>query len=261
MISYLVYFYNWILKNRGHRLFRENRKIRKESSEILPIPPNYLIYLVIGQPDVQLFLNSGRVQVFDLLLNMLQRNRLDLSTYENVLDFGCGCGRLLRHLIFFENVKFFGCDYNPLLIKWCKKQMQGIQFLKNQLEPPIDFNTHFFDLVIVRSIFTHLSADLQSRWLKEIHRIIKPNGLLWITFSGDYYRSHLSQDELDLFNEGRMIIRKESSGGKNDCAVFHPRTYVLDFLANGKFEVIDFEPGGSIEMAWQDSYLCRQLSN
>src|SRR5687767_14532452 len=60
----------------------------------LPIPPAALRYRVHGDFDLDSFLATGR-QCSQDIRDALARVDRDLSSFERVLDFGCGCGRTL----------------------------------------------------------------------------------------------------------------------------------------------------------------------
>ena len=56
-------------------------------------------------------------------------------------------------------------------------------FLNGEL-PPLDQPDEMFDLVYCVSVFTHLSRSW-SDWPIELHRVLKPGGLMLATFMGE----------------------------------------------------------------------------
>jgi hypothetical protein len=58
------------------------------------LPPPYLRYRVNGTPKTDPFLNQGRNRA-DGIEECLRVIGKDLESFENVLDFGCGCGRTI----------------------------------------------------------------------------------------------------------------------------------------------------------------------
>ena len=100
-----------------------------------------------------------------------------------LLDFGCGNGRyssiISKH---FNNINLFGVDIDSSLIEYCNKNIKG-SFSTNKIDPPLDFNENFFDLIIAYSVFTHLKTPKIEYWFKEFNRVLKIGGLAALTFS------------------------------------------------------------------------------
>src|SRR3989304_7134195 len=89
----------------------------------LPIPPGKLINLVLGSEDISWFLSSGKLGV-ESMQEILKKNELSLDEFEAILDFGCGVGRVMRHLHHINGPCLFGTDYNQDLIAWCHKNLK-----------------------------------------------------------------------------------------------------------------------------------------
>jgi ubiquinone/menaquinone biosynthesis C-methylase UbiE len=101
-----------------------------------------------------------------------------------VLDFGCGPGRLLRHLLPEARVaEVHGCDISEEMVSWVSDHLcpPVASVRVNRPRPPLDYPDDHFDLVTALSVFTHIAAGW-SDWLLEMHRIVKPSGALIATF-------------------------------------------------------------------------------
>ncbi len=99
------------------------------------------------------------------------------------LDFGCGCGRTLLWLARqFPNVRWHGADVDAESIEWCRASIPGGVFSVNGALPPLPYDDGSFDLIYGVSVFTHLSEEHQRAWLPELRRILKPRGLLLLSF-------------------------------------------------------------------------------
>ena len=61
----------------------------------LPVPPPRLRVEVAGTPGLDWFLDSGRQQA-EIIRTAAARNGMPLGSTGALLDFGCGCGRVLR---------------------------------------------------------------------------------------------------------------------------------------------------------------------
>ena len=103
---------------------------------------------------------------------------------KRVLDFGCGAGRVLRQFLQeAESAEFWGCDLHEPTIAWLDENLSPpIHFYVNE-ERPLPHPDGYFDLVYGISVFTHITVEW-SDWLLELHRILKPDGLLLATFMG-----------------------------------------------------------------------------
>lgn len=102
-----------------------------------------------------------------------------------VLDFGAGAGRMLRHFAAEAEVaEFWGCDLDGPSVEWMKRHLEPpFVIFANDEEPPLAVDPGFFDLVVAVSVFTHLTTTWSS-WLAELHRVLRPDGLLLATFMG-----------------------------------------------------------------------------
>ncbi|HYF03032.1 MAG TPA: class I SAM-dependent methyltransferase, partial [Patescibacteria group bacterium] len=93
----------------------------------IPLPPPQLRFLVIGTRWSEIFISSGKKIVDDMFLKLREAG-IEPENFRNILDFGCGCGRLIRHVKVLKNAKLFGCDYNSELISWCKNNLNFAEF-------------------------------------------------------------------------------------------------------------------------------------
>jgi SAM-dependent methyltransferase len=220
-----------------------------------PIPGPALRFLVAGTDDREWFLEAGRLGA-QTLTNLLARQGQTLGQFRRILDFGCGCGRVIRHLNGTPGVELHGSDCNAQAIRWCQRHLGFAEFRTNALEPPLPYPDGTFDLIYSFSIFTHLTAPLQARWMADLRRALVPGGYLILSLHGDKYAESLSPAERSQYRNGRMVVREQGDAGLNNCSAFHPEAYVRQTLAQG-FEVIDFIPEGAKGNAPQDVYLMK----
>jgi len=222
----------------------------------LPMPSPKLILLVSGHSNAERFWTEGR-RAFQSICYILSRNGLDIQNFQSILDFGCGCGRVIRHFYPWYNGDLYGTDYNIALIQWCQRNLPFAQFAINNLEPPLPFLENKFDLVYALSVFTHLSEPLQSLWMREMFRVLMPGGYLILTTHGAGYLDIMTPHERNMFQEGRLVVRYEEYSGMNLCASFHPFKYVKEVLCH-EFVLIDFLPEGAWGNGRQDIYLLKK---
>ena len=153
-------------------------------------PPKGDIY--IGSGD---FIKQGELQ-----LELLRKHIL-IKKNDCVLDIGCGIGRTAVPLTNYLNKKgrYDGFDVVESGVKWCtsriKKDFPNFNFiyapLKNDLYNKhkkdasnfqFPYQNEQFDKVFLFSVFTHMQIHEIENYLKEIERVLKPNGLCLATF-------------------------------------------------------------------------------
>ena len=165
-------------------------KNRLDSTNIHAPPPR-LRHRVVGRLDKGYYLRSGE-NTAQCIRNLVELVDRDLYSFENILDFGCGPGRILRN---FQDgpasCQFYGTDIDLELISWCKKSLPNIQLSTNTHKPPLSFFDNTFDLIYAVSVFTHLNREFQYSWLSELRRIAKPGATIILTVHGRHIANKL----------------------------------------------------------------------
>ena len=161
--------------------------VRPELCSVLaPFPPAN--YLVAGSSDMseRQFANSGcdYYEQMERALNEIGRSWWDMHS---VLDFGCGAGRVLRLFTCHRNhMRIHGADVNTPVVDWLGANLDFGKFHVGFSKPPTPFHEATFDAIFSISVFTHLTAVSQGSWLREFHRLLKPNGILFQTVHGQH---------------------------------------------------------------------------
>ena len=237
---------------------QENQRLNAET----PIPPPELHELVTGNPDLgpEDFLAIGR-GCAQGVLQILTRNNIDLDSFGAILDFGCGCGRVIRHMDYFKNAEIYGTDYDARLVDWCKANLPFANFGLNQLRPPLKYKAKQFDFVYAFSVLTHWPENLSLEWLGEFSRVLKPGGYLYFTTQGQAYADfYLSLEDKLAFNKGRPVVLNQELAGEGKCNAFLSSKYVTMELARD-FEIVELVAGAVVDISrrliGQDSYLLR----
>lgn len=216
---------------------------RPRASEGLPLPPARL-RVQIGplHADADFFLRSGK-QHAELIRGLLADNGKSVDELDALLDWGCGCGRVIRHWSHLSGTRVFGCDVNPRMVEWCAAHLDFADVTVSEMVPPLPYPDSSFDLVYAFSVFTHLPEDLQHAWMRECHRVLRLNGHLVISTLGEYYasRGRLTEDERRSFSNGNLVVLYESSPGTSLCSAYHPQEYVRRRLA-ADFELVSSSP-------------------
>lgn len=224
----------------------------------LPIPPGDLIFSVAASRNVDWFLRLGRDGA-DSIRDSLASVGRPLESLDAVLDFGCGCGRVLRHFATSGPRRLCGCDYNSAGIAWVERHLPFAEVRTNELRPPLPYPDATFDAVYALSVFTHLSAELQAAWFAEMHRVLRAGGLLLFSSRGARYLDSLSREERARFDADGFVVRDAQYAGTNICAAWHSERFVARELA-GRFRLLRFEPDGA-RGNLQDLYVVEKVSS
>jgi GT2 family glycosyltransferase/SAM-dependent methyltransferase len=139
-----------------------------------PLPPADLQYRVSGANDPLAFDQLGR-QAAEDFGQALARHGRRLADFNAVFDFGCGCGRLLRHLVRTVPAdRLSGSDIDADAVAWVQRHYPLVDARANDALPPLSFAAGSFDLVLCYSVFTHLDEAYQDAWLAELQRVTAP---------------------------------------------------------------------------------------
>jgi len=221
-----------------------------------PLPSGYLIYLIAQHRNPDMYLRNGEISA-QQIRDMLKRNGIELENFKAILDFGCGVGRVVRQWKTLRGPEVYGTDYNPVLIEWCQKHLTFAHFECNSLEAKLNYEDEKFDFIYALSVFTHLPEKLSDAWLKELHRILKPGGYLYLTTHGAHYFPERTPEQQAKLAQGEPVIVATEEAGSNACATFYPEAYVRKHWT-GQFSVIDFRPGKAGMATEQDAWLLRK---
>jgi SAM-dependent methyltransferase len=237
------------------RVYLKNR-LYKVPEDGTAIPPALLRMAVAGSAEISVFLDGGRLAA-DSIRDTLQKNGASIDDFRAILDFGCGCGRVLRFWRDLDGVDVYGTDYNPELAAWCARELPFARIRTNSLAPPTSYRAGEFDFVYALSVLTHLPEPDQMAWMEEFHRILRPGGYLLLSLHGAYFMSRFGESERRQFLAGKLVTRYEYEAGSNLCSVFHPEAYVRNHLV-GEFDVVDFIPEGARGNPRQDAWLLQR---
>ncbi|MEW6193740.1 MAG: class I SAM-dependent methyltransferase [Bacteroidota bacterium] len=246
-------------KSLSTRVLTDELKFRKNGlPDGFPSPPPNLIFLIIALRWSHIYYYSGK-QIYEGIIQLLQKNRITLQSLNKILDFGCGCGRIIRH--FHSNdksVQLYGTDYNRTLVEWCSQNLTFGNFTVNMLNPPLEFAQETFNFIYARSVFTHMSFELQKVWIEEFKRLLKSGGYVYITTHGEPLFTNLNDNEISMIkSEGFLVINDEIEGD-NKCTTYQTKEFFIKNLSDG-FELTDFIPGRPGSASPQDIYLLKKI--
>jgi len=231
--------------------------VGRDSPGPAPLPPPDLIELVAGTRDVDWFLRSGAMAAWTVeqtLSKVMKR----VDDFCSILDFGCGCGRVIRHFERYSKPRFHGSDYNPILIDYCRKNLSFAIFENNSGYPPTPYKNQTFDFIYAFSVLTHMTLSQQRVWLKELTRILKKRGFLLMSTHGQYYRRALYGEDRRMFDAGHVVVHRPDVSGTNVCMAYHPPGSLLARLPEN-LVMINSTPEGAKGNPHQDLFLLMKV--
>lgn len=112
-----------------------------------------------------------------------QQYGVDVRSY---LDFGCASGRVLRHFCAHSDVaNLWGTDINGRHIRWLNEHLPSqLKLIHNHCLPHLGIADNSIDVLTAFSVFTHIDT-FETAWLAELHRVLKPGGLCYLSVQND----------------------------------------------------------------------------
>ena len=212
--DYLRYFFVKYQNKKDNEAFKEN-------FPDIVLPPDYLMYESFKLDYASYYFGGKKTAEW---VQNITKEWLPEGNWI-VLDWGCGPGRVIRHWPE-NNFTCFGSDVNDKSLAWCKHNFPSIRFLHQQVLPPLDIAGETFDLIYGISILTHLSLSAHFLWIKELDRILKPGGLLFLTTQGTAFKDKLTESEKRDFDQGNLIVRGAVKEGHRTFSSFHPVSFM-----------------------------------
>lgn len=232
----------------GVPIFRHAAPVRSDLETLVPTPPPELMARVGGVAAPSFFKLGGLAMaaVFQEALAAHAGSRPPA----NLLDWGCGCGRLLGFAVATWGIPDVqGCDIDGEAVAWCAAHYPGQRFARIPEMPPTAYPTGTFESVIGFSVFTHLTRPVQEAWLSELHRIMASGGLLLATVHGDFAaRVAFGEDAPRRLRSGiydeipdGALVGVASAGYYR--GTYQTRAYTLDRWSR-LFEILEYREQG-----------------
>lgn len=128
------------------------------------------------------------------------KSRVGMQPDSDVLDMGCGTGRVARSLTdYLTTGSYTGVDIVKSSVEWCRENFRdfpNFHFIHADLyskfynpdatmtaeEYRFPFDSDTFDVIWSSSLFTHMLMPGVANYLKEMARVAKPGGRIWNSY-------------------------------------------------------------------------------
>ncbi len=186
---------------------------------------------------------------------------------QNILDWGCGNGRLI-FLLEGKKVSYFGTDQSDGLLKIAKKSFKkeikdGWAKFYSTAKKKKKFSENFFDLAFMIASFHHL-PDRQSRLelLTDVYKQLKSGGSLIITvwnLESDWAKKKMDNGWEKVGENDFLIPWKNPEGKVLANRYYHhfPKEELVGLLKESGFKVESAEYGE--KTSWTDKKGGRNL--
>ena len=115
---------------------------------------------------------------------------------------------------------------------------------QSEERPPLPLRDEQLDLIWTLSVFTHLTGTW-SAWLLELHRILKPNGLLIASFMGEGMSEILANEPWDESRIGMNVLGPGMGWEAGGPMVLHSPWWIEAHWGRA-FEILSVRPTGLI---------------
>lgn len=224
-------------------------------------PPDDLQVMTVGSSN-ESALREG-FKFYRAVKDICSKHGMDLRPGMRLLDFGTGWGRYARiFLKDFRPENVVGVDVDSTFIETCRKTFPYCRFDTVPAFPPTALPAATFDLIIAYSVFSHLSEEAATAWIKEFARVLKPGGMIAVTTQGrsflDYcaslrkserfdhpWHKHLARSFVDLpackaaYDQGKFLFSPTGSGEIRPSTFYGEALIPPDFVEKHWATILD----------------------
>ncbi len=211
-------------------------------------------------PRAETFIGGGDFErVGDEFAEILKRH--GLSPEMEILDVGCGQGRMARPLVdYLDSGSYTGFDIVKSGIDWCHKHYADVPNFKFEHAPV--FNARYnaggtfeasefvypypdnqFDMAFLTSVFTHMFAKDVENYLMQISRTLKPGGKCLITWFLVNEQSQNADDPFYDFAFDFDAVSKTTTPKNPEAAIAFDEKFVRKLYEKAGLKIADIEYG------------------
>lgn len=197
--------------------------------------------------------------VGDEFFGILKRH--GLSPEMNVLDVGCGQGRMARPLVgFLDKGDYKGFDISKDGIEWSKQNYSDVPNFNFEHVPVYNkrynpsgivkasefifpYENDQFDLIFLTSVFTHMFKEDVENYLEQIARVLKPGGKCFITWFLLNQTAEASEKPFFRFLYNHDKVSKTTTPKNPEAAMAYAEEYVRETYKSNGLKISQIEYG------------------
>ena len=153
--------------------------------------------------------DEGKVYSFQKM-NFRYKYSKKFLKNKTVLDVGCGYGYGAELLKKFD---YTGVDYYNKAIEKAQKKYPKSKFLQMEI-PPLKFFDNTFDNVVCLEVIEHVPEEKGMEMLKEIYRVLKNGGILFLSTPNGDNRDELMDNHFIEYGSEQLQALMKKNGFK-----------------------------------------------
>jgi len=163
---------------------------------------------------------------------------LDLQATDRVLELGCGVGRIGKELAP-RCEQWVGSDISPNMLKAAAQRLDGLTNIDFKQLERSSFDGVFaddsFDKAYSVAVFCHMDKEDLYLYLRDLHRIIRPGGVIYIETWNLAHPVGWRRWELEVGNWSQLAAGDRKDAGRNQFC--HPAEFAL-YVERAGFELL-----------------------
>ena len=163
---------------------------------------------------------------------------LDLQKTDRVLELGCGVGRIGKELAP-RCAQWVGCDISPNMLRAAAQRLEAVPNIALQPLERSSFDGVFadaeFDKAYSVAVFCHLDKEDLFLYLRDIYRVIRPGGVLYVETWNLAHPVGWRRWEYEVRNRSFLSPSDRKDEGRNQFCV--PSEFAL-YVRRAGFDLV-----------------------